>query len=77
LPPLLDDLGRIDVFFHDSLHTREHMLFEFERAWAHLKPGGVLVSDDVALRGHDALPSFAHSVGRPFRTFGNLGFVRK
>ena len=25
LPPLLDKLGKIDMFFHDSLHTFEHM----------------------------------------------------
>ena len=77
LPALLVEAGEIDLFFHDSLHTREHMLFEFETAWPALARGGLLASDDVFQRKHDALPAFARSVGRPFTTFGNLGFVRK
>jgi predicted O-methyltransferase YrrM len=77
LPLALEAEGQIDIFFHDSLHTREHMLFEFETAWPFLAPGGVLVSDDVFQRQHDALPAFARSVGRSFSTFGNLGLVRK
>jgi predicted O-methyltransferase YrrM len=77
LPALLAEVGEIELFFHDSLHTREHMLFEFETVWPRLARGGVLASDDVFQRKHDALPAFARSVGRPFSTFGNLGFVRK
>jgi len=77
LPDLLAELGEIDVFFHDSLHTHEHMLFEFGAAWPHLRPSGVLVADDVFQRKHEALPAFARSVERPFATFGNFGFVRK
>jgi predicted O-methyltransferase YrrM len=77
LPAALDELGEIELFFHDSLHSREHMLFEFEVAWQRLAPGGVLVADDVFQRMHDALPAFAQSVGRPFATFGNLGVIRK
>lgn len=76
LPRLLDELDEIGLFFHDSLHSREHMLFEFEVAWPHLATGAVLVADDVFNR-HDALPSFARRVGRPFSTFGNLGLIRK
>jgi len=77
LPALLAEVGEIGLFFHDSLHTREHMLFEFETAWPHIAPGGVLVADDIFQRKHDALPVFARSVGRPFATFGNLGIVVK
>jgi predicted O-methyltransferase YrrM len=77
LPTLLDEVGEIGLFLHDSLHTRAHMLFEFESAWPHLARGGVLAADDVFQRKHDALPAFARSVGRRFTTFSNLGFVRK
>lgn len=77
LPALLEELGEVEFFFHDSLHTRGHMLFEFEAVWPHLAPGGVLAADDIFQRKHDALPAFARSVGRSFTTFGNLGFVRK
>jgi predicted O-methyltransferase YrrM len=77
LPAALAEVGEIELFFHDSLHSREHMLFEFETAWPQLAKGGVLVADDIFQRKHDALPAFARQVGRPFSTFGNLGIVRK
>jgi Methyltransferase domain len=47
LPRLLDELKEIDVFCHDSLHTYDHMLFEYELVWPYLRHGGVLLSDDV------------------------------
>jgi predicted O-methyltransferase YrrM len=47
LPPLLSDLGQIDFFFHDSEHTYDLMSWEYAQAFAHLKPGGVISSDDV------------------------------
>jgi hypothetical protein len=47
LPPLLAQLGRIDLFHHDSLHTYEHMMWEYDTALSHLDAGGVLSSDDV------------------------------
>jgi predicted O-methyltransferase YrrM len=46
LPSLLVD-RKIDLFVHDSLHTYWNMRREFELAWQHLRPGGVLISDDV------------------------------
>ena len=77
LPQLLQEVRKVDVFFHDSLHTRDHMLFELEAAWPYARPGGVLAADDIFQRRHDALPAFARSVGRSFTTFTSLGFVRK
>ena len=47
LPALLGRLPRVDVFFHDDLHTPDHMLWEYRTVWPHLKRGGVLVSDDA------------------------------
>jgi predicted O-methyltransferase YrrM len=38
----------IDCFFHDSEHSFEHMTFEYAFAEKHLKPGGWIVSDDIA-----------------------------
>jgi len=49
LPELLNTLGTLDVFLHDSLHTYEHVTFEYEGAWEALKRGGILLSDDVNL----------------------------
>jgi len=47
LPSLLRSIGPIDIFHHDSMHTYEHMTFEFEAVWPHLRDGGLLLSDDV------------------------------
>jgi len=47
LPRLLEELPPIDVFLHDSEHSYENMIFEFRAAFSHLKPGGVLLSDDT------------------------------
>ena len=47
LIPLLNKLGTIDVFLHDSLHTDANMRFELEAGWQYLREGGILLSDDV------------------------------
>ncbi|CAA9442606.1 MAG: hypothetical protein AVDCRST_MAG02-205 [uncultured Rubrobacteraceae bacterium] len=47
LPDLLRKTGPLDLFVHDSLHTRRNMRREFETVWPHLRPGGVLLADDV------------------------------
>jgi len=47
LPALLSELGQIDLFIHDSLHTERTVRFEVDRAWAVLKPGGAVVIDDI------------------------------
>jgi Methyltransferase domain len=47
LPALLDELPCVDMFFHDDLHTPDHMYWEYEAVWAKLSPRGVLVSDDA------------------------------
>ena len=47
LPDLLDDLGTVEVFLHDSYHGYEHMMWEFRVAWGPLASGGLLLSDDI------------------------------
>lgn len=47
LPLLLNTLGEIDFFLHDSEHSYECMTFEYHLVWKHLKIGGLLVSDDI------------------------------
>jgi predicted O-methyltransferase YrrM len=47
LPPLLDELGQIDLFVHDSLHTGRNTRFELDTAWPTTRPGGVVVVDDI------------------------------
>jgi predicted O-methyltransferase YrrM len=57
LPRLARKLGSIDLFVHDSLHTRSNMLMEFSCAWKVLRPGGVLLADDV--EGNSAFAEWA------------------
>ena len=47
LPALLSELGEIDLFVHDSLHSERNVRFELDRAWAVLRPGGASVVDDI------------------------------
>jgi predicted O-methyltransferase YrrM len=47
LPELLEGLGAVDLFVHDSLHTYRNMRREFETVWPHLRTGGVILADDV------------------------------
>jgi hypothetical protein len=47
LPDLLQRIPRVDIFFHDDMHTPDHMLWEYEMVWPKLSPRGVLVSDDA------------------------------
>ncbi len=47
LPKLLNQLSHIDLFFHDSLHTLEHMYWEYNIAFKHVNQNGVLSSHDV------------------------------
>lgn len=47
LPPLLERLGEIDFFHHDSSHAVSSMMFEFELAWQYLRPGGIMVSNHI------------------------------
>jgi predicted O-methyltransferase YrrM len=49
LPRLLERLGKIDCFHHDSLHTFEHMTWEYRTVLPYLPPGGVLSSHDVLI----------------------------
>ena len=47
LPVLLRKTGPLDLFVHDSLHTRRNMSHEFDTVWPNLRTGGVILADDV------------------------------
>ena len=68
LPPLLQRVGGIDFFLHDSEHSYECMSFEFRNAWDALREGGVLVADDVNV--NSAWDEFARDVGREPEALG-------
>lgn len=47
LPKLLTDIGHVDLFVHDSLHTARNLRFELDLAWPLVRPGGAVVVDDI------------------------------
>jgi hypothetical protein len=46
LPALLNRIPHVDLFFHDDLHTPDHMLWEYDIIWPRLASNGLLLSDD-------------------------------
>jgi predicted O-methyltransferase YrrM len=91
LPELLSRLGHIDLFVHDSRHTERNVRFEMDRAWAALRPGGVMVIDDIDLNwgfrsftqtfsGHQSLVCYAEPLQPdPLRFDGKglFGIIRR
>jgi predicted O-methyltransferase YrrM len=76
LPRLLPELGRIDIFLHDSLHTYEHMLWEFQIAYPFLRLGRLLFADDALW--NSAFEEFARKAGSSeARILHGVGVLRK
>ncbi len=84
LPTLLSQLGEVDIFIHDSLHSERNVRFELDRAWAKVRPGGVLVVDDVdanwgfrsfteSFSGHQSLICEAEPLHADLRRFNKKG----
>ncbi len=47
LPRLLSQLGRVDLFVHDSLHTYTNMNWEFQIVAPYLGRPAIVVADDI------------------------------
>jgi hypothetical protein len=84
LPALLSDLGQIDLFIHDSLHSERNVRFELDRAWPALTLNGALVVDDVdanwgfqsftqTFSGHQSLICEAEPLRPDLRRFNKKG----
>ncbi len=77
LGPLVQKLDEVNLFLHDSLHLYESMLQEFKIIWPHLKKGGVLLADDIFLKGHAAIHDFAAREQHTFKSFLQMGVILK
>lgn len=78
LPKLLSDIKRIDLFFHDSDHSYENMLWEFNEAWPFIRPGGLLAADDINF--NSSFKDFCSNRSlepEPFSRFSRFGIVKK
>lgn len=60
MPIILSESGGIDFFLHDSLHTYEHMMAEFELFFQHARQReGVICSHDILMTN-----AWKHFIGR-------------
>lgn len=82
LPRLLARVEPIDMFHHDSLHTFEHMTWEYETAVQHLTPNGILSSHDVrtadsicGIFRENAFPAFCRRKGLRYTLADNSGLA--
>lgn len=57
LPPLVADVGHVEVFIHDSLHTARNTVFEMEEAASVMPAGGIMLIDDIGT--HNGFAAFA------------------
>ena len=73
LPGLVQRVAPLDIFMHDSLHTRRTMLWEFRTALAKLARPGVILSDDIDFNAAfadleaETAPRYAAAVRKPDR----------
>ncbi len=75
LPKLLSEYPRIDIFFHDSLHTFEHQYFEYTTSWPCLSEGGLLLSDDIFWSS--AFHKFCREKRKNYLNLDGFGAVKK
>lgn len=57
LPALVADVGHVEMFIHDSLHTAENTVFEMEQAASAMRGAGVMLIDDIG--SHSGFAIFA------------------
>jgi predicted O-methyltransferase YrrM len=67
LPKLVESQPSIDMFYHDSDHTYNHMMFEFNEAKKKLAPGGIIIGDDISWNA--SVWDFADQYGVPSYNF--------
>jgi len=68
LPELLRQIPHVDIFFHDDLHTPDHMLWEYQLIWPHIRSGGTLISDDANF----GWIQFCKQLGQGERAYENI-----
>ncbi len=74
LSPLCKRLGSVDLFFHDSEHTYQNMLEEYETVWPYIREKGVLSSHDIGW--NDSFEDFSKKNGcTPIVSQGGFGLI--
>lgn len=67
LPKMVDKVDPIDLFYHDSNHTYDHMTFEFHEVKRKLRSGGLVVADNISWNA--SVWDFADEYGVPSYNF--------
>ena len=75
LKPLLRKVAAIDTFLHDSDHSYQNMLEEFQTAWKYLKSGGLLLAHNID--NNNAFSDFCRGNGLKGYSLANLGGIIK
>ncbi len=74
LKPLLEEIGPVDCFLHDSLHTYDHMMFEYNTVYDFIRPAGLFLSHDVgANQAFLDFMKYKRVKWRDYRVFHVLG----
>lgn len=71
LLPLLEDLGTIDIFMHDSDHSYGNMVWEYQTAWDSLSEEGILLSHNID--ENNAFSDFCEEKGAEGLILTNMG----
>lgn len=76
LKPVLDKFNEIDIFFHDSDHSYENMLFEFETSFPKIKKDVIILSDNAS-NLNSAFLDFASSKTKKWKIITDTGILVK
>ena len=74
LPTLTKSLNQVDIFFHDSDHSYEHMMFEFNTVWPFLSPDKMILADDINL--NSSFEKFSSKNDLRFEKFYGFGVAK-
>lgn len=75
LPKVAKEVGNITLFFHDSLHTYDHMTSEYETVWPLLQNGAYLMSHDI--HWNSAFREFVRRHRQKEATTHGFGIIQK
>ena len=74
LTDVLDEIGPVDLFLHDSIHKRSHMRWEYKTASKYLSENGVIASHDLMFS--NAFQEFTEGPQWKAAIVGNTGVAK-
>jgi hypothetical protein len=75
LPSVVNKEKNISLFFHDSLHTYSHMMYEFETIYPALNQGDYMMTHDV--HWNHSFPNFVKKHSQEEFAFHGFGIFKK